>query len=63
MRRVSKIGSFLWHVMYNKFLELDLLGNTFIVGLANDAIIVRTADTAEKLEIMAGTGLITDAYR
>lgn len=48
----SKIRSFLCKVMYHDFLEIFLPGNTFIVGFADNAIIVSTVDIAEELKII-----------
>ena len=47
----SRVGSLVWNVMYDDFLRMDLLAGTSIVGFADDALVVCTADDVRILEL------------
>ena len=49
----SVLGPFLWNVMYDGLLELELPDASCIVGFADDAGIVATAISTQTLEIIA----------
>lgn len=46
-----KMGPFIWNVMYDDFLEMELLPDMAIVGFAVDAIIVYWSDNENILEV------------
>lgn len=48
----SVLGPLLWNMMYDEFLELDLPEQAYIVGFADDAAVVATAETTAQLEII-----------
>lgn len=57
MPQGSVLDPLLWNVMYNAFLDLDLLGDAHMMGYADNAAIVLKANTAEVLEIIANDSL------
>lgn len=51
------LGPLLWNVMYDDFLDMDLLDGACMVGYADDAAVMVTAQTAESLSIVANDSL------
>ena len=53
----SRVGSLVWNVMYDDFLRMDLPAGTSIVGFADDALVVCTAEDVRILELRINESL------
>ena len=53
----SRVGPLVWNVMYDDFLRMDLPAGRSIVGFANDALVVCTADDVRILELRINESL------
>lgn len=47
----SKIGPFIWNVMYDGFQKTDVPQNTVIIGFADDALVVYWAESDKILGV------------
>ena len=47
----SQVGPLVWNVIYDDFLRIDLPAGMSIIGYANDALVVCTADDVKILEM------------
>ena len=55
--QVSRVGPVVWNVMYDDFLRMDLPVGTRIVGFADDALVVCTADDFRILKLRINESL------
>ena len=53
----SRVGSLVWTVRYDDFLRMDLPAGTSIVGFADDALVVCTAEDVRILELRINESL------
>ena len=53
----SRMASLVWNVMYDDFLRMDLPAGTSIIGFADDALVVSTADNVGILELRINDSL------
>ena len=53
----SRVGPFVWKVMYDNFLRMDLPTGTSIIGFAHDALVVCAADDLGILELKINENL------
>lgn len=54
----SRIGPFLWNIVYDGLLEMDMPANTSLIGFADDTIIACCGTNVDIIEIRANEALL-----
>ena len=55
--RGSRVDPFVWNVIYDDFLRMDLSAGTSIIGFEDDALVVCFADDVKSLELRINDSL------
>ena len=53
----SRVGPFMWNVIYNEFLRMDIPAGTSIIGFTDDALVVYAAADARISELRINVSL------